>query len=387
MPIKQNIYGNRRILRKFYDIKNNHDNFALCKNNEDSIQFNTQIRMKKKLPSYIIIGCISVMIGCSPKVVSYTQDKSIHSETGIPDYSQLDYWAAHPNKVDPSDSIPLPLKNTLKEKKVDVFFIHPTTFLEEREYGLNNAKIDNDTINYKTDYTSILYQASVFNEEAQIYAPRYRQAHISMYFESDSAKKYNAFNLAYEDVRNAFIYYLEHENKGRPIVIASHSQGTTHSTRLIKEFFDGKPLAKQFVCGYLIGMPVKKNQYEKIEVCMDSTSTGCFVSWRTYREDFSSDIINRLDTTIAVVNPIIWRSTNEIASRELQQGAVLYNFNKIYMHTQGAQAEGNALWVPHPKFPGSFLYRAKNYHSGDINLFYLDIRKDISRRIEYYLKK
>jgi hypothetical protein len=87
------------------------------------------------------------------------------------------------------------------------------------------------------------------------------------------------------------------------------------------------------------------------------------------------------------VNPIIWRSTNEIASRKLQQGAVLYNFNKIYTHTQGAQAEGNALWVPHPKFPGSFLYRDKNYHSGDINLFYIDIRKDISRRIEYYLKK
>jgi hypothetical protein len=37
--------------------------------------------MKKKLTIYVIIGCISGIIGCSPKVVSYTQDKSIRSET------------------------------------------------------------------------------------------------------------------------------------------------------------------------------------------------------------------------------------------------------------------------------------------------------------------
>jgi hypothetical protein len=86
-----------------------------------------------------------------------------------------------------------------------------------------------------------------------------------------------------------------------------------------------------------------------------------------------------------VVNPVTWKTTNEIADKSLQKGAVLYNLNKVYAHTQNAQAEGSALWVSHPKFPGSFLYRNKNYHAGDINLFYVDVRNDASRRITNFL--
>jgi hypothetical protein len=71
----------------------------------------------------------------------------------------------------------------------------------------------------------------------------------------------------------------------------------------------------------------------------------------------------------------------------MQQGAVLYNLRKVYTQTQSAQVEGSALWVSHPKFPGSFLYRSKNFHAGDINLFYVDVRKDVSRKIDAFLKK
>jgi hypothetical protein len=329
-------------------------------------------------------GIIVSIIGCSPKTTAVTSNNNFVSETGIPDYSQLNYWASHPDKRDPADTVPRPLIENELEKVADVFFLHPTTLTDDEKISDVNGRIDDADLNQKTDLSPILYQASAFNQRSRIFAPRYRQAHIAMYYEKDSAKKYAAFDLAYKDIKNAFIYYLEHYNQGRPIIIASHSQGTTHSTRLLKEFFDGKPLAKQLVCAYLIGMGVKKNQYEKISVCNDPLQTGCFVSWRTYRNDFKDSIINRTDSSIAVVNPITWSTTNEIIGREKQQGAVLYNFNKLYQHTQGAQVEGNALWVSHPRFPGSILYNKKNYHAGDINLFYVDIRKDVSRRIDAF---
>jgi hypothetical protein len=333
----------------------------------------------------IALVCI-ILVGCSPKTTAISsQLNGFVSETGIPDYSQLNYWASHPEKRDPADSIPKPLMGSELEKVADVFFLHPTTLTDDDKVDEINARIDDTELNKKTDLSPILYQASVFNERARVFAPRYRQAHIRMYFEKDSAKQYAAFNLAYEDIKNAFIYYLEHYNQGRPIIIASHSQGTTHSTRLLKEFFDGRPLEKQLVCGYLIGMGVKKSQYEKISVCSDSLQTGCFVSWRTYRNDFEDSKINRSDSSIAVVNPITWSTSNEIVGREKQKGAILYNFEKVIQHTQGAQAEGNALWVSHPRFPGSFLYTKKNYHAGDINLFYIDIREDVSRRIDAFL--
>ena len=57
------------------------------------------------------------------------------------------------------------------------------------------------------------------------------------------------------------------------------------------------------------------------------------------------------------------------------------------MKTHDAQVEGGALWISHPRVPGSFLYTSKNYHAGDINLFYVDIRKDVSRRIDQYMLK
>jgi hypothetical protein len=316
----------------------------------------------------------------------YTGTSAFKSENGVPDYSNLQYWAAHPNKWDPSDTVPLPLVSNPLEKVADVFFLHPTTLTGIRENGITNARIDDSSINYKTDFSAILYQASAFNERARIFAPRYRQAHIGMYAEPDSVSKYAAFNLAYDDVKKAFLYYLENENKGRPIIIASHSQGTTHATRLLKEFFDQTPLSKQLVCAYLVGMGVKKNEYVSIPVCRDSTSTGCFVSWRTFRYDYSDNWANRIDTTIAVVNPITWKTTNEVAERWMQQGAVLYNLKKVYTQTQSAQVEGSALWVSHPRFPGSFLYRNKNFHAGDINLFYVDVRKDATRKIEAFLK-
>ncbi len=342
--------------------------------------------MKVVIRSLGIIGLIVSLIGCSPKTTAINSGTTrFFSADGIPNYSQLEYWASHPDKIDPADSIPKPLLRIEKEKVADVFFLHPTTLTDKDKIDQDNGRIDDMDLNQKTDYSPILYQASVFNERSRIYAPRYRQAHIGMYFEKDSARKYAAFNLAYEDIKKAFIYYLENNNQGRPIIIASHSQGTTHAIRLLKEFFDGKALSKQLVCAYLIGMGVKKDQYEKIPVCIDSSQTGCFVSWRTYRNDYEDGVISRSDSVIAVVNPINWTIGNDDVGREMQKGAVLYNFDKIIQHTQGAKAQGNALWVSRPKFPGSFLYTTKNYHAGDINLFYVDIRENVSKRIDTYL--
>ncbi len=341
--------------------------------------------MKSIKPIFTLLLGVNVLYSCSSKIVAYRGEQNFKSETGVPDYSNLDYWAANPKKWDPSDSIPKPLRGEIEEKTVDVFYIHPTTLTELKDTIYKNAKIDDSVINYKTDYSAILYQASVFNENARVYAPRYRQAHINMYFVKDSIQKYNAFNLAYSDVKKAFEYYLKYENNGRPIIIASHSQGTTHAMRLLKEYFDNKTLSQKLVCAYLVGMGVKKNMYEVLQPCEDSTQIGCYNTWRTYREDFKDSIINHFDTSIAVVNPINWKTDNSLVLSENQKGAVLYNFNKIFYHTQNAKAEGNALWISHPKFPGSILYRTKNYHVGDINLFYVDIRKDVSRRISYYL--
>jgi hypothetical protein len=208
-----------------------------------------------------------------------------------------------------------------------------------------------------------------------------------MYFYPDTAKARQAFELAYSDVKKAFEYYLEHYNQGRPIIIASHSQGTTHAKRLIKEFFDGQTLKNKLVVAYLIGIYVDKDQFETIPVCADSLQTGCFVSWRTFRRDYEGpDYISLEPHSAAVVNPLTWSADSALAPKKLNKGAVLYKYNKVFPHPNDAQVKGNILWISKPKFPGAVLYKSKNYHVGDINLFYMNIRQDIRRRISLFWK-
>jgi hypothetical protein len=335
--------------------------------------------MKSKISIFLLVA----LIQCTPKITPYKSGENYIPDDKNPDYSKLMYWASHPDKWDPSDSIPAPLKSDKKILEADVFFLHPTTLTDKTDIIPTNAQFNDGYINKKTDYTSILYQASVFNE-CRVFAPRYRQAHLQMYYETDSIKRFKAFEGAYNDIKEAFKYYLANFNKGRPIIIASHSQGTTHAKKLIADFFDKKELAEKLIAAYLVGIPVEKKIYSSIPVCKDSLSTGCIISWRTYREGYRNELNSPVDSSILVTNPVIWDLIPLTAQKDQAKGAVLYNFNKVLYSTHRTTIHGDILEISKPKFPGSFLYNVKNYHAGDINLFYLDIRMDVRRRYEQY---
>ena len=324
---------------------------------------------------------------CSDKYQSYTSNYRFTSENKKPDYTNLNYWAAHPLKWDPSDSIPKPFRKEKRDTLVDVFFLHPTIYTGDIKDINLNASIDDAYLNAKTDYSAILYQASVFNQYARIYAPRFREAHLSNYFTKDTVAAMKAFDLAYEDVKAAFEYYLEKYNHGRPIIIASHSQGTTHALRLLKEFFENKPLQKKLVAAYLIGMPISPTYFTEIKICEKPTETECLCGWRTFRKGYKPPYVETEKEISLVTNPIIWKANTEYASKKKNKGSVLYKFNKVYKKTTDAQIHEGVLWVTRPKFPWSFLYRTKNYHVGDINLYYSNIRENVEQRIFEYFEK
>lgn len=286
---------------------------------------------------------------CSNKYQAFTHDYQFKSRDGKPDYTDLNYWAAHPWKWDPSDSVPAPLRNEPADSTVDVFFLHPTTYTKRKKE--DNAGIDNDLINAKTDYSTILYQASVFNHQCRVFAPRYRQGHIKMFFEKDKQRSAAAFELAYEDTRAAFELYLKTWNGGRPIIIASHSQGSLIAEKLLKEFFENKPLQNKLVVAYIIGWPVSKEYFSSLKMCEDSLQTGCICSWRTLRNGFVPFYMKNENGNSYVTNPLTWTTGNEYAPRELNKGSVLTNFNKIYYHTTDARASNGFLYVKKPKFP------------------------------------
>ncbi len=327
---------------------------------------------------------VLLITGCSQASTrSLMVQKFPELPAGTEKYSLMDLWAAHPGKHDPSDSIPAPLQSgSISDSTVDVFFLHPTTLTDAKDTSWN-ADIRDSALNAKTDNSTILFQASVFNE-CRIYAPRYRQAHLRAYYNKDTVRAREALDLAYSDLREAFIYYLDHYNRGRPIIIASHSQGTTHAIRLLKEFFEDKPLAHRLVAAYVIGMALPGHYFTGLHPCGDSSATGCFLGWRTFKEGYVPDYVKKDSVPSTVINPLTWTMTDSFASRDLNKGAILTRFNHLVPRVTDAKIHDGVLWVHRPYFPGSFLLRTRNYHIGDINLFYLNIRENLRTRIRWY---
>jgi len=219
-----------------------------------------------------------------------------------------------------------------------------------------------------------------------VYAPRYRQAHIGAYYIDDKAKAKKVFDIAYGDVKRAFEHYIEKYNHGRPFIIASHSQGTTHCARLIKEVIDGKELETQLVAAYLIGMPVPKNIYQSIKPCQSRTDTQCFLSWRTFKNGHNPEDVARGDN-ITVHNPLSWTMDDTYISKSENNGAIIRNFDKLITNATDAKVENGILWAAKPKFALSFLFTRKNYHIADLNFYYMNVRENAVERREAFLSK
>lgn len=305
-----------------------------------------------------------------------------------PNYLELKYWAAHPEKDDAADQVPGKgeLRDQQPTAQVDVFFVHPTIYTK-RQNASNpwNADVNDEDLNDNVDESTIKYQASVFNGSARVYAPRYRQAHYNVFATEDLILKQRALDFAYEDVKKAFETYLEKFNQGRPLVIASHSQGTLHAARLIKDFIEGKPLQNQLVAAYLVGMPLDIDLFESISPCKNPSETGCWMTWNTYRKGYFPASFHNTYQNALTVNPLNWRITQTYAPSSKNEGGILKNFKKIRPGINDAVNHQGVLWVSKPKFFGNFLFNRKRYHVIDYNLFYVNIRENLALRASEFL--
>lgn len=218
-----------------------------------------------------------------------------------------------------------------------------------------------------------------------MYAPRYRQVHLSGFYEDDKEVIGEAFEIAYADLKDAFLFYLKNYNNKRPIIIAAHSQGALHAIKLMQEFFDGTPLQKRLVAAYVVGWPVIDNDFKSIKPCSTPQQTGCVCSWRTFRHGYDPSDYIKGDQVI-VTNPLTWNMEKSLASKDLNKGAVLSNFKKIFPGIVDAQIHNGVLWAHKPKFPGSFLFNTKNYHIADFNLYYMDVRENAKLRVGTFWK-
>jgi len=305
-----------------------------------------------------------------------------------PDYSKEEYWASLPTKADAADSTPRKsnLKNGQASAAADVFFVYPTIFTQKPKNKYQwNADVNDQELNREIQLSTILNQASAFNGECRIFSPYYRQAHIYSFYTAVREDGEQALELAYQDVKAAFEYYLKNFNAGRPIVIASHSQGSYHCERLIKDFFDGNELQKQLVAAYLIGRAISPETFTSIHPTEKPEQVGVWASWNTFGRNYIPKNSEHYRLALST-NPLLWNSSEDFANKELNLGGVGLKFTFVPMIVDAQNHQG-LLWVNRPNIRGSKLLKNKNWHRADINFFYNNIRENVALRIENFTKE
>lgn len=325
---------------------------------------------------FLFLGVL-FLIGC--KSTYKTVDFKSDSVPKTPDYSNDKSWAVLPGKY------PQELLKIVKDqeiKKTDVFFIYPTLLTDKKDTNWN-ADIEDFNIRKQVLDGPIAYQSSAWAAAGNIYAPYYRQTHYRIFVEPYESQGLGAWELAYNDVRNAFIYYLEHYNQGKPIIIASHSQGSFHGKRLMKEFFDGKPLQKQLVAAYLVGAKIKPDEFQEISHLEVPNAVGGFVSWNTYKRNKTPKNYDNWYKGGVTSNPITWDGAQE-GNEALHKG-VLYQDGKLYPKSLSVEIIDGLLWSSLPKVPKRFLLSfINNYHFADVNLFWGDIQENAILRVSQW---
>ena len=305
-----------------------------------------------------------------------------------PTYTDLEDWLVHPEKESKNNF----LSANTNLKRADVFFIVPTLFQDKKETSWN-SNIYNEEFSNILLQSSIKYQSTAWLSSANLYSPNYRQAHFRVFEE-----KYwknggeDAFEIAYSDIKKSFEVFLEKFNKGKPIIIAGHSQGAGHAKRLLKDFFDGKELSDKLIAAYLVGTKITEEDFFDLELMNKPDQTGGYVTWNTYKvlkDEKKYDLtIDRLWLSDAqVTNPITW--SDYVSKDYNDHKGFLWLNQKVFPNAVVIESINEAVYIKTPKmgFPKSlFLSFLKDYHKGDINIFWEDIRQNSILRTRKYFQ-
>jgi hypothetical protein len=317
--------------------------------------------------------------------------------TSGPDYAAAASWIARPDMAnDPSRWLPTGAPDAVGEKRAVAFFIHPTTYLERDRW---NALLDDKPSQSRAELF-VRSQASVFNDVAEIWAPRYRQAAFGAFL-LDNPDATAALNLAYGDVLAAFDKFIASVPADRPILLAGHSQGSLHLARLLRERIAGKPLAKRIVATYVVGWPISAKADVPaigLPVCRAAAEASCVLSWQSFAEPANRSMvtdvydgstgpngIKRVRADMVCINPISGTSGGA-AAPAANLGTLVPSVDManavLSPGLVGARCDGGFLTIDGaiPKL-GPYVLPGNNYHVYDYALFWGSIRADAARRL------
>jgi hypothetical protein len=317
-------------------------------------------------------------------------------------YRDPKMWIARPGlRNDPSRWTP-PGERPAASSRAAVFFIHPTSYIGRDHW---NASLDDADTNARAAIF-LRGQASAFNGVGQVWAPRYRQATFGAFLTS-VADANKALALAYRDVAASFDDFLTEVPADRPIILAGHSQGALHLTRLLRERVAGRPLARRVVAAYVVGWPVSRATDLSalgLPECVRADQAGCLLSWQSFGEPADPSLIldnydqttgfdgrPRRDTPIVCTNPLTG-TPDAAAPASANQGTLFPNKDLTTATLQPgrvpARCDGRGfLLIGEGPDVGPYVLPGNNYHVYDYSLFWANVRADAARRLAAFERR
>jgi hypothetical protein len=316
-----------------------------------------------------------------------------------PDYAKPSSWALGP--ATPAADAPANLR-------ADVFFIHPTTYNGGEEW---NGPIDHPRSERLLERVMLPNYAGPFARVGRVFAPRYRQASLyAMRTSREDSREARRF--AYEDVRQAFRYYLAHLSAGRPFILAGAEQGGSIAARLLSDEIARDPaVMSRLVAAYLIETPTRADRYgagASFQPCSAPGQIRCVLAYLSAPKGDERlarhlkqralvwDALAQLEPlgarALLCTNPLLGARSDAAGSQLANQGAVNasdleWGVRPAFMPRQvSAQCRGGILEVSKPR--SSVLKPARGWADRlklpGFNLFYADLEADALARLKTF---
>lgn len=326
--------------------------------------------MSRRLFFLLLSGWIMLLLsGCSD-----------HAEATnlpvVPDYSQTEYW------FEGGDT---------DEMAYDVFYIVPTCVFDWQDAEGNICHwMDPDNPSHRASVDGPIRLArGIFADEANFYAPYYRQITIESWTESEQEID-SRFETAYSDIASAFHYYLLHFNEGRPLILAGHSQGGKAVIELLCREMDDETY-NRMIAAYPLGYPVRDEKHSPYLIpAAKADDTGVFI---TFSSVSSPDKLTPLlSGSRAAINPLNWRTDSEPGTKEQHLGAVFTAATgdivseEAHMISASLDDATKALVLsgidPQAYYEPALadLFPPGNYHVVELNLFYRNLQQNVKER-------
>ena len=276
----------------------------------------------------------------------------------------------------------------------DVFFICPTVYGGEE--SVYNMSLE-DTATKESFLGATNMEKGIYDQDTRFFAPYYRQAGLNVYELSPEDRESYLF-LAYQDVKDAFTYYLEHYNQGQPIILAGFSQGADMCIRLLKDCFAQEEVNDLLVACYAIGWSITQEEldaYPHLRFAAGEDDTGVIISFNSEAEEVTDSLMIPAGTRTLAINPLNWKTDSTPASKVENAGACFTDYSGTIL-TEIPQLTGayidpqrGALKVPDvtpEEYPPVLsIFSEGVYHLYDYQFFYRNLQENVAVRLDAYL--